>query len=649
MGRGAGASLGGNAGGGGGGRGLAAASGWALGALTLGGLLLGRRSRPLWGPAVSSTLGGGSGGGAPAACNFSGELLGAYGGAGAAAWRPPPELWDAGRGARAPGLFLQGLVLRFGFNLVEARRSFEAALAADPGCSLCAWGLAASYGPTINEGIDESGRLAALEAARRAETLARGPGEAAMAGLALARFDTGGKESDTPGLVPAEAFAEHATALARRLPEDATLAAIEAEAWMGTSPWRYFQEGVPKSLDSLKPGARRALQALDRALALDAAHPLALHLLVHLLEQLPEGGGPRCRAAADALLDQGLDSHLVHMAGHYYLREGAYALAVEANRQAMALDAGMRERCLLPYVPGHNVASLMWGAMLAGQAELALRFATPAAELSVLAPTLQSVWPYPRVLVAVRFGFWSEARAEAARVGVRAHPFARVCAEYAEALAAAAECRADEATRRLATLRASAAEIPENGEGEYVRGSPFYSEAPALAELAALTVEARLDLLADPRSGAAGGSGGCVALSEAGAPSASMAAAAARMQRAVAIQDDMEYMEPERWYLPMRNCLAALHLAAGDPAQAAEVLQRELLEHPRSAAATAGLAQAAAAAGARGLATAPAPAPAEISRLLAAARAESAALARADPGPPPPLCPELFGQGLHPP
>ena len=129
------------------------------------------------------------------------------------------------------------------------------------------------------------------------------------------------------------------------------MAALEAEAWMGTSPWRYYAEGVPKSLGSLRPGGpRRALQAVDRALALDPEHPLALHLLVHLLEQLPGGGGPRCRAAADVLFRQGLDSHLVHMAGHHFLRSGDYALAVEANQRAMALDTGLFERLSLIHI-----------------------------------------------------------------------------------------------------------------------------------------------------------------------------------------------------------------------------------------------------------------------------------------------------------
>ena len=191
-----------------------------------------------------------------------------------------------------------------------------------------------------------------------------------------------------------------------------------------------------------------------------------------------------------------------------------------------------------------------------------------------------------------------------------------------------------EAARRLDALRAAAKELPEDGEGEFIRGSPFFLEARTLAAIAALTVEARLDLLADPRSGAAAPGDCPVRLGEAGAPSAEMAAAVTRLERAVALQDGIEYMEPERWYLPLRNCLAAVHLAAGAPARAAEVLERELLDRPLSADAARGLERAAregAGDGTGGSAEARA-------RLLAAALhdAEPAALGV-------PLCPELFG------
>jgi hypothetical protein len=47
-------------------------------------------------------------------------------------------------------LFQQGVLQAYAFNEKEAVRQFKAALAADPACALCAWGVAWQLGPNIN-------------------------------------------------------------------------------------------------------------------------------------------------------------------------------------------------------------------------------------------------------------------------------------------------------------------------------------------------------------------------------------------------------------------------------------------------------------------------------------------------------------------
>ena len=46
--------------------------------------------------------------------------------------------------------FLQGIQQAYAFNEREAVRSFKAALAQDPRCAACAWGVAWQLGPNIN-------------------------------------------------------------------------------------------------------------------------------------------------------------------------------------------------------------------------------------------------------------------------------------------------------------------------------------------------------------------------------------------------------------------------------------------------------------------------------------------------------------------
>ncbi|MEP6875627.1 MAG: hypothetical protein ABI887_14810, partial [Burkholderiales bacterium] len=53
--------------------------------------------------------------------------------------------------AEARRLFAQGMAQAYAFNEVEAVRAFKAALAQDPSCAMCAWGVAYQLGPNIND------------------------------------------------------------------------------------------------------------------------------------------------------------------------------------------------------------------------------------------------------------------------------------------------------------------------------------------------------------------------------------------------------------------------------------------------------------------------------------------------------------------
>ena len=54
--------------------------------------------------------------------------------------------------------FDQGMRLTYAFNHPEAIRSFEAALAQDPTCAMCWWGVAFALGPNINAPMDSASR-----------------------------------------------------------------------------------------------------------------------------------------------------------------------------------------------------------------------------------------------------------------------------------------------------------------------------------------------------------------------------------------------------------------------------------------------------------------------------------------------------------
>ena len=72
--------------------------------------------------------------------------------------------------------FNYGLALSHAFYHQDAMRAMKKSVEADPSCSLCAWGAAWTMGPTLNYGLIEPQRPAALAMAEKARSLAK-PGD----------------------------------------------------------------------------------------------------------------------------------------------------------------------------------------------------------------------------------------------------------------------------------------------------------------------------------------------------------------------------------------------------------------------------------------------------------------------------------------
>jgi hypothetical protein len=292
--------------------------------------------------------------------------------------RPSPDaevpLWDnlgplsfkiTTKVPMAQRYFDQGLMLAFGFNHAEARRSFQAAQRLDPSCAMCHWGEALVLGPNINAPMDASLNEAALRAQARAASLAA---SASQREQALVRA-LGARYSADPARDRAaldRAYADAMVAVAKRFPRDTEIATLAAEALMDLSPWDYWQaEGrEPKG----RTGEIVAL--LEGVLKANPDHPGAIHFYIHAVEasDRPE----RAEAFADRLKAQDLGAgHLVHMPSHIYYRVGRFRDSLSVNRRAAAADEAFFE-AVKPegiyaggYYP-HNVHFLMVSAQMAG-------------------------------------------------------------------------------------------------------------------------------------------------------------------------------------------------------------------------------------------------------------------------------------------
>lgn len=447
--------------------------------------------------------------------------------------------------------FDQGLILAYGFNHAEAARSFDAAAQIDPNCAMCYWGLAYVLGPNINAAMEDNAVQQAWEAmqsAIRTISHATEPERDYIQTLAKRYPPVPVGERVSLDLAYANAMRE----LAERYPSDLDAATLFAEALMDTMPWDYWQEdGEPK------PETVEVLNTLESVLERNPNHAGANHLYIHAVEaQQPELG----IAAADRLGDLVPGAgHLVHMPSHIYIRVGRYHDAVVANQKAVQADQDYVTQCyaqgLYPvaYMP-HNHHFLWYGAMMAGQKEVALEAGKQTAMMAdrelMREPgygTLQHYYAIP-LYTLVKFGLWEEILNQPAPEADLLYPTG--VWHYARGMALAATGR--EAQQELQVLK----EIAANPELELVT----IWDINTTAHLLHIATEVLSGTIAHQQG--------------------NVEQAIAHLQSAVDLEDSLNYDEPAPWYSPVRQSLGAVLLAADRSAEAEQAYREDLQVYP---------------------------------------------------------------------
>jgi hypothetical protein len=298
-------------------------------------------------------------------------------------------------------LFQQGVLQAYAFNEKEAVRQFKAALAADPACAMCAWGVAWQLGPNINapdrgdlkvarQYVAHAQRHAAAATARerglidamaarygaaeRANTVAAagpGPGD-------VCRGGKGGKTAADPLDV---AYAERLHALLLASPDDDDLLTLWSEAAMIVTKDDWWDEASGKPA----PRIGEMVERIERALRRSPNHTGLNHYMIHAADSA--AGASRAVAAADRLTALAPSSpHLVHMPSHIYARVGRYAEAAQVNEKALAADEALDELqkaqgfSISNDWRGHNTHFLWYAALMQGRGDAALVAARRLAE-----------------------------------------------------------------------------------------------------------------------------------------------------------------------------------------------------------------------------------------------------------------------------
>ena len=481
---------------------------------------------------------------------------------GPAAEREPPLWTNLGtlsypvstRNGAAQRYFDQGLRLAYAFNHSEARRAFRQAQKLDPQCAMCWWGEALVLGPNINAPMDPAANAPALAALERARELAEAAGAAEQALIEA----LGARYSGAPDASRAElniAYADAMERVATRFPRDRDIAVLHAEAMMNVSPWDYWEAG------GVRPKGRTAqiIAVLEGVLKDDPRHPGAIHYYIHMVEASanPARALPYAQHLATAMPGAG---HLVHMPFHIYYRVGQYQEALAANKAAVAADeryiAAEAPQGVYPlaYYP-HNVHSLMTSAQMAGDGRSVIAAADKLAHVVSQDAARKIPWMQP-IMAAPYFAHaqFSDAATVLAQPDPGdGFPYVRAMWHYARGVALAGAGDGAAAQREADAIGALArtADFSDLTDG----GVP----AAEVLAIARHVVRARIaQAQGDP------------------------ARAVAEFEQAVALEDQLPYMEPPFWYYPLRQSLGAALLQAGRTDEAELAFRASLARAPNN-------------------------------------------------------------------
>jgi tetratricopeptide (TPR) repeat protein len=450
--------------------------------------------------------------------------------------------------------FDQGLALTYGFNHEAAVRSFAYAAELDPQCAFCHWGVALALGPNINAPMGPQAGKAAYAAIQRAQALMENASrvERDLIHALGARYHPASPVEDRSILDLS--YANAMLHVRARYPLDTDIATLTAEALMDLYPWSYWDaDAQPREY------TEEIVESLEWVLETQPDHLGANHYYIHAVEEyFPQ----KAEAAADRLHSLAPDAgHLVHMPSHIYWRVGRYGDAAEVNQRAAAADEqyfawcrpGSFYRAL--YYP-HNVHFLWAAASAEGRSALALTSARKLAQqvepLHAEFPLVEEFLVVPQ-LTLLRFGQWDAVLGEPAPP--KGRPYQLGIWHYARGVAQIRQGQIMQAQQSLVQVEA----IAESPAAEELIIAGGTSPSSVLLRIATDHLDAEI--------GQVQGDG---------------THAVIRLERAVATQDGMVYMEPPPFYFPVRQALGAILMEQGRAQKAEGVYRKDLEQYPKN-------------------------------------------------------------------
>jgi tetratricopeptide (TPR) repeat protein len=452
---------------------------------------------------------------------------------------------------QAQEFFDQGLNLIYAFNHDEAMRSFQYAAKLDPHLAIAYWGIALALGPNINSAIDPNRELAAYQAVQQALALSTQASTREQDYInALAKRYSQDADADLYQL--AVDYAKAMATLVKRYPDDLDVATLYAESLMDLHPWQHWtKDGKPQ------PDTEEIVAILESVLKRNPNHTGANHYYIHAVEASlsPE----RALVSANRLGTLAPSAgHLVHMPSHIYFRVGDYAAAMQANEQAIAQDDiyinkyQVQGTYPMMYY-NHNIDFLMVASSMAGRYEDALQSAEKlvanATAIDPYAPMLEGFLG-SKMLIQTRFSDW-DAILKTPTPDAKL-PTTTALWHFARGMARAATGKLEDAASESQALLAAK-------QGISTEATIGFSPASRILDIASEVLNAKI-----------------------AREKHDYESAIQLLEKAVAAEDALDYVEPPDWYFPTRESLGSVLLAKGDYVQAEKVFRADLKKYPHN-------------------------------------------------------------------
>ena len=462
---------------------------------------------------------------------------------------------------KAQQYFNQGLTLLYAFNHGEAGRSFIETTRLDSTCAMGYWGLALVLGPNYNAALNPDMLKdihAALDNARKQSSHCT-PSEQTLIAALAKRFPTEAVKDMIPYQ---QAYSAAMKEAHEKFPGDVEIAVLYAEAMMNEHPWDlWFKDGSPKEWTPA------IVTLLEEILSKHPKHPGAMHLYIHAIEA--SRSADKALPVADKLVELIPGAgHLVHMPSHIYLRTGYYHKGVIVNEKASMADSTYIAQCKVQgaypmiYYP-HNLHFLAACSYLEGNSKKAMdasRSVSRHADRKFLGESVsvQHFYIIP-LYTMVHLARWDEILAEPAPGESLKYPLA--IWHYARGMAFTAKGQLDAAAAELKIVK-------EIGKDETLKPLMVWdmNSVVDLITMAAYVLEAEI-----------------------ATHQGQLDTAIPLLQKAIQLEDGLNYIEPPDWFFSVRHSLGHVLVQAKRFEEAEKIYKEDLINLPENGWALIGL------------------------------------------------------------